>query len=123
MIFGGKFGYVAQGAPSPVRYKFGRWSYSMDGDDPEATNFESEGCYEDVEGIHKGTVDISGPYDAGNMPLARGVIYPFTLGVGPGFGFSVLGRVKNITPSQDIKGKAELKITVTQQGPFIPVVL
>jgi hypothetical protein len=122
-IWGGKYGYVAVGAPSPVRYRFGRWSFAMDGDDPEVTNFESGGAYEDVDGIDKGTLDISGPYDAGNMPLQRGLIFSFTLGVGPGFGFTVLARVKNITPSQDVKGKAELKITCTVQGPFVPAVL
>ena len=121
--FSGKFGFVSVGTTSPVEHKFQRWSYSIDGDDPESTNFTSGGCYEDLEGVHKGTIDINGLLDTGNVGLQRGQVYTWNLGVGPGYAFAVLGRLKSIVPSQDIKGKSELKLTVTQQGPFTPIVL
>jgi hypothetical protein len=122
-VMSGKFGSVTVGTVSPVTHKFQRWSYSIDGDDPETTNFTSGGAYEDVAGIDKGTIDINGLLDTGNVGLQRGEIYTWNLGVGGGYGFTVLGRLKNITPSQDVKGKGELKLTVTQQGPFTPIVL
>lgn len=122
-VWSGKYGSVSVGTVSPVVHKFQRWSYSIDGDDPETTNFTSEGCYEDVDGINKGTIDISGLLDTGSVGLERGVVYTWNLGVGGGYGFAVSGRLKSITPSQDIKGKSELKLTVTQQGPFTPIVL
>jgi hypothetical protein len=123
MIFGGKFGYVSLGAGLPAFMNFADWTLSFDGDDPDATNFLSGGCDENVEGIDGGTLNMSGPLNTGNVGLQRGKVYVFNLGVGPGYFFSISARVKTLAPSQKVRGKGELQVTAKTTGPFVPLVL
>jgi hypothetical protein len=122
MIYGGKFGYVSLGAGLPALMNFAEWTLAFDGDDPDATNFLSGGCSENVEGIHDGTITLNGPLNTGNVGLTRGGVYVFNLGVGPGYFFSVTARVKTITPSQKVRGKGEISVTAKTTGVFVPLV-
>lgn len=120
-IWGGKYGYVAvEIGGVPTRVKFAEWTLSIDGDDPETTNFESAGFYEDVEGIHNGTLTLNGPWDVGTMPITRGLQYIFHLGVGTGVEIPVPARVKTIAPSQKVRGKSEVSVTAKTNGTFTP---
>lgn len=119
MAVGGKNGSVAVGG---VDYPFGKWSDEMDGDDPEVTNFSSGGCYEDVEGIHRSTITLEGPYAPGSMPLVRGTVYTFTLRVSNSVTFTASARVKSIGPSQDVKDAARLRVVCRRTGAFTPAI-
>jgi hypothetical protein len=122
MFVSGKRGWVAVGTTSALRYKFSDWSLTIDGDDPDCTNFESGGATENIDGIDDGSLRLTGPWDVGNMPLQRGTVYTFHLGVMTGFEFVINARVKTITPSQKVRGKAEIEVTAKTTGPFVAAV-
>jgi hypothetical protein len=121
-VWGGKYGSVSVGAVNPVLFPFGEWTVAMDGDDPDTTNFISGGCAENIDGIHEGTITLRGPWKVGAMPLVRGNLYTFNLGVGGGVTIPVPARVKTITPSQKVRGKSEVEVTAKTCGVFTPAI-
>lgn len=121
-FYSGKRGYVGLGTTSVARYKFKTWSLSMDGDDPDVSNFESGECVENIDGMNDATIELDGPYDVGGMPLTRGGVYTFHLGISSGIEFVVTARVKTIVPKNDARGKPELRVTAKTTGPFTPAI-
>lgn len=113
----GKSGSIALGG---TNYDFGKWELEFDGDDPEVTNFSSGGCYENLAGIDKSTITADGPYNAGNMPLTRGVVYTFLLRASNAVTWTVAARVKSIKPVTDVKDAVRLSITAVSTGVFTP---
>lgn len=115
----GKGGSIAVAG---TNYDFGKWEVEFDGDDPDVTNFNSGGCQENLEGIHKATITYEGPYNAGAMAITRGTAYAFTLRASAGVTWTVTARVKNTRITTDVKDAVRINGTAASTGAFTPSV-
>jgi hypothetical protein len=100
-----------------VAYAFGKWRFAMKAGLPKVNNFTS--AYQQlVAGLISGTLTLEGPYDAGNMPIAAGTSYAFTLKFSAAVTLTVTCYVEDITPSQDIEDAARVTVTAQSTGSF-----
>lgn len=100
-----------------VAYAFGKWRFQMKSGLPKVNNFTS--AYQVlVAGLLSGTLTLEGPYDGGNMPLAAGTSYAFTLKFSNAITLTVTAFVEDITPSQDIEDAARISVTAQSTGSF-----
>lgn len=100
-----------------VAYSFGKWRFQMKAGLPRVNNFTT-GYQVLVAGLLSGTLTLEGPYDGGNMPLAAGTSYAFTLKFSNAITLSVTCYVEDITPSQDIEDAARISVTAQSTGSF-----
>jgi len=115
----GKYGYVsASNASGTVTYSFDKWTLDINCDLPKVTNFTSGGFQNMVANIFSAKIGASGPYNAGNTPIAAGSAYLFTLGFSQSIFIQVTGLVSNISPSVDINGAAHVAISADSIGSF-----
>jgi hypothetical protein len=100
-----------------VAFAFGKWRFAMKAGLPKVNNFTS--AYQQlVAGLISGTLTLEGPYDAGNMPIAAGTSYAFTLKFSAAVTLTVTCYVEDITPSQDIEDAARVTVTAQSTGSF-----
>lgn len=115
--FSGKMGSIAIGG---VPFCLDNWELNSTTQSVEVSNFcipLGQEAY--IPNLIGGTITCSGPLtsqgspDAGIIPgrPTAGNYYVFTLGVGIGFSYTVTAMITEITPSQDVKGRASLDIT------------
>lgn len=113
----GKLGSILIGG---VAYPLENWELTSSVEPIEVSNFTiplGQEAY--CAGLFGGTITCSGPLTSLGSPDAgiiagrptAGNYYVFTLGVGPGFAYTVTAMITEIVPSQDIKGRATLDIT------------
>lgn len=104
-----------------VACAFGKWRFQMKAGTPRVNNFTS--AYQQlVTGLVSGTLTIEGPYDGGNMPIAIGLVYVFTLRFNGSIALVASALVSDISPSQDIDDAARLSITAETSGSFTAAV-
>lgn len=77
--YAGKSGYVKVDG---TRYSFNKWTIRMETDPVIVATYDDDGYDDNIEGRSRATLDISGPYMVGGMPLVSGTSYDFILGVG-----------------------------------------
>ena len=120
MAVAGKIAYVQVGA---ALYAFSSWEAEITGDQPDVTTFSSQGFRENVDGVAEANLTLRGPYAPGSMPLTKGVVYNFTLGISPTVSYVVPARVKSIRPNVDVKGAAQVQVMAESTGVFTPSIL
>lgn len=95
-----------------VRYKFDEFTLNIDGDLPDMSHFGAGGGVYLVDGVTFNEIDLSGPYDVGNMPLSRGNEYTVKVGFDTGLTASAVCRVSNINISSKYKDGPRIKVNV-----------
>jgi hypothetical protein len=99
-------------------WSLGKWKCPMDTKFITRNNFLSGGFQTGIKGFTKGKINCSGPYNAGNMPLAAGGIYAFTLQYSASIVLTLTGMVSNITPDNDAEDAPNISFDVESIGPF-----
>ena len=120
MAISGKSGSVAIAG---INKALGKWEAEFDGDDPDVTNFTSQGCEENIGGIHRATITLEGPHNPGGIGLLRGNAYVFTLRASNAVVWTVTARVKTLRVVTDHKDAVRLMITARSTGLFVPSVV
>ena len=111
----GVTGFVKVGAAT---YAFGKWKLAIKAGNPKVTNFAGGGYQDLVRGVISATLSCSGAYDVGNMPLAAGTTYVFTLGLSPGVQLSASFLVTSLDVDNDVEDAPRLNITGESTGTF-----
>lgn len=94
------------------------WSMEVNSEPVDVTNFSSSGYAESEAGITSANITCSGPYDGTSGATVGGAI-AFVLKYEPvGAGFTVTGRVTNVTVSTNVRGVAMVNITTQSTGTF-----
>jgi hypothetical protein len=84
----------------------------------DVTNFSSSGYAESEAGILSANITCSGPYD-GSSGATVGNAVTFILKYDTaGAGFTVSGRVTNVSVTQNVRGVAQVNITAQSTGSF-----
>ncbi|HEX8158771.1 MAG TPA: hypothetical protein VF526_15405 [Solirubrobacteraceae bacterium] len=113
----GKNGSVALAG---TNYAFGKWEVTFDGEDPEVTNFDSSGFFENLAGIDKSEISLDGPYNTGAMAMTRGNVYVFTLRMSSSVYTTVAARIKSIKVVTDVKDAVRISVQATSNGVYTP---
>ena len=85
---------------------------------PKVNNFNGGGFQQVVAGLTGGTINLTGPWDVGNMPLTCGNSYSFTLAVNNTVNILVSAIVNNITIDDDVEDAARVKVSAKTNGSF-----
>ncbi len=101
-------------------YSFGKWKASIKCKLIPRNNFTSQGFQLLVKGFLDATLTISGPYDAGNMPITCGNAYLFTLQWTAAITFPVVAFVESLEPDDDAEDAPNVAITAKSSGLFTP---
>lgn len=114
----GNDSYVKLGA---LAYNFGEWKLPIDGGVKKFFAFGSKFQRTLPGGIAAAPV-VSGPYNAGNMPLALHAVYELHLGFAAGVELVVNARVSNIEFGSKIEAGGEpggqCSVTFESEGDF-----
>lgn len=113
----GNDSYVKLGV---VAYQFNKWRLPIDGGTKKFFAFGSS-FQRTLPGGKSAQPQVSGPYDAGNMPLAVGVVYELHLGWAVGLELVVSARVSNIDYSSEVSAGGEpgqCSVTFESEGSF-----
>ena len=114
-FYAGKSGSVSIGASTQPLTD---WSLEVASEPIDVTNFSSSGFAENEAGITSANITCSGPYD-GSSGATIGATAAFVLKYEPvGAGFTVTGRVTNVTVSTNVRGVAQVNITAQSTGSF-----
>ncbi len=119
----GKDAYVKLGSAA---YSFAKWTADIRTGAPKVNNFTSGGFDANVQGFTGATINLTGPYNEGNMPLTGGQTYVFHLGFitgAPGVELQITARVTSIKPTADAEGTVTLDVTAESTGSFTASVL
>jgi hypothetical protein len=115
-LLAGKGGSVLIGA---TPFSFGKWEQEMHAKMVPVPNFVSAPYEVFVVGLFGSKLNISGPYDGGNMPFSVGTSYVWILGVSASITLTVTAIVDSIKLTTDVEGAALVVLTVTVNGPFV----
>ncbi len=118
-LLSGITGYVVIGS---TVYPFGKWKARMNVPAIKRNNFTSIAQLV-VPGVLNATLNIDGPYNAGNMPLAAGVNYVFHLGFTTNLELVITAQVEDLTPDNDIDNAPNISLTCQSNGLFVAAVL
>jgi hypothetical protein len=99
---------------------FKTWEFAWDQNLPNVNNFSSAFQLL-VNGVSKGTINLTGPYDAGNSPLTLGQSATVTVKVNNVFSYQGPVLINNITLNDDIDDAARLKVSCETSGTFVIV--
>lgn len=93
-------------------FSFDEYTMNIDGELPDMSHFGAGGGVYLVDGVTINDVELSGPYDIGNMPLTRGAEYDVSLGLAVGIMLEATCRVAKISVSNKYKDGPRVKVSL-----------
>ncbi len=101
-----------------ISFSFNKYSIKIQTAAIVVNNFNSGGYQQVCVGVTKADVDISGPYDGGNMPFSSGTSYTFIFGFSTMLTLSIPTQLTGITLENDYDGSPRVSLTGTSTGAF-----
>jgi hypothetical protein len=106
-----------------VEYAFDEWSVTMRNKLGEVSNFTGGGYRQFVKGLSDGKINLSGPYDKGNMPFTVGNSYTLILKYEDATDVTVTALLEEIAPTVNVDKEERVKLTFQSTGAFTAAIV